>query len=99
MWPALSRRVAHTCHQMAGIAGSVEHMTKPLIGKVALVAGATVLFGYVLLPVRLQGISMLPTYDDGRLNFANRLAYWRRDPGRAEHRRSASSRPACGSRG
>ena len=37
---------------------------------------AFVLFRFILLPVRLQGISMLPTYTDGTLNFANRAAYW-----------------------
>jgi signal peptidase I len=41
----------------------------------ALVVGAFVVFGLVLQPVRLQGISMLPTYPDGGINFANRYAY------------------------
>jgi signal peptidase I len=40
-----------------------------------MIAVAAILFRFVLLPVRLQGISMLPTYEDGELNFANRLAY------------------------
>ena len=40
-----------------------------------LVAAAIVVFGVILLPVRLSGISMEPTYTDGTLNFANRLAY------------------------
>src|SRR5262245_5811151 len=40
-----------------------------------MVVGAFVMFGLVLQPVRLQGISMLPTYADGGINFANRFAY------------------------
>jgi signal peptidase I len=43
-----------------------------------------VLFGFVLLPVRLHGISMLPTYNDGGLNFANRAAYWWGSPARGD---------------
>lgn len=34
-----------------------------------------VLFGFVLVPVRVTGISMEPTYHDGRVNFVNRLSY------------------------
>jgi signal peptidase I len=40
-----------------------------------LVVASAVIFGVVLLPVRLSGISMEPTYADGEMNFANRLAY------------------------
>jgi signal peptidase I len=52
-------------------------------------AGATILtafivFRFVLLPVRLQGISMLPTYEDGAFNFANRLAYAFGPPSRGD---------------
>ena len=50
----------------------------------ALVASAIVVFGWILLPLRLAGISMLPTYRDGALNFANRAAYWGRDPARGD---------------
>ena len=50
----------------------------------ALVAAAIVLFGFILLPVRLDGISMLPTYREGAINFANRAAYWWRDPRRGD---------------
>ena len=55
-----------------------------LIRASALIVSAIVLFGFVLLPVRLHGISMLPTYDDGALNFANRAAYWWREPARGD---------------
>jgi signal peptidase I len=40
-----------------------------------LVVASAVIFGVALLPVRLSGISMEPTYTDGEMNFANRLAY------------------------
>jgi signal peptidase I len=50
----------------------------------ALVLGASVTFGVVLLPVRLSGISMQPTYDSGELNFANRWAYVWNEPARGD---------------
>jgi len=55
-----------------------------LIRVVTVVVLAYVLFGYVLLPVRLQGISMEPTYTDGQIDFANRLAYLRQPPARGD---------------
>jgi signal peptidase I len=55
-----------------------------LLRAAALIAGAIVVFGFILLPVRLYGISMLPTYTDGTLNFANRAAYWWREPARGD---------------
>lgn len=50
----------------------------------ATITAAYVLFGYVLLPVRLHGISMRPTYREGAINFANRLTFWRREPARGD---------------
>ena len=48
-----------------------------------LIVVSAVVFGVALLPVRLSGISMEPTYADGEMNFANRLAYaGRRRPAR-----------------
>lgn len=32
-------------------------------------------FGFVLVPIRVSGISMLPTYRDGSINFVNTLSY------------------------
>ena len=55
-----------------------------LLRAAVLVVTAAVVFGYVLLPVRLQGISMLPTYRDGMLNFANRAAFLWREPARGD---------------
>jgi len=50
----------------------------------AIVASAVVVFSFILLPVRLEGISMLPTYQSGEMNFANRLAYLWREPARGD---------------
>ena len=50
----------------------------------ALIVAAIVVFGYMLMPVRLTGISMQPTYNDGGLNFANRLAFLWRQPSRGD---------------
>ena len=49
-----------------------------IIWIVLLVAGSQ----FVLRPVRVQGISMLPTYQDGRVNLVFRWAYKFRDPAR-----------------
>jgi signal peptidase I len=55
-----------------------------LARSLTLIAVAAMVFRFVLLPVRLQGISMLPTYEDGELNFANRLAYYFKSPARGD---------------
>jgi signal peptidase I len=55
-----------------------------LMRAAALVALAFVVFGWILTPLRLSGISMLPAYTDGELNFANRAAYWLREPARGD---------------
>jgi signal peptidase I len=49
-----------------------------------LICLAIVVFGWILVPLRLSGISMLPTYQDGTFNFANRAAYWTREPARGD---------------
>lgn len=41
-------------------------------------------FGFILLPIRVTGISMLPTYANGSLNLVNRLAYLRHEPQRGD---------------
>lgn len=44
-----------------------------------LIAVSFVVFGFVLMPVRISGISMEPTYHDRSFNFVNRLAFaWSR---------------------
>jgi signal peptidase I len=61
-----------------------QNVRAALVRAVLLIAVAIFLFGYVLIPVRLSGISMLPTYHDGGINFANRLAYMARNPARGD---------------
>lgn len=39
---------------------------------------------YVLLPIRVEGVSMLPTYEENRINFVNCLAYRFHPPQRGD---------------
>ncbi len=41
-------------------------------------------FHGALLPIRVEGISMLPTYQEHKLNFVNRLAYLFHEPRRGD---------------
>jgi len=45
---------------------------------------ALVVFKFILLPVRVSGGSMEPTYHDNRVNFINCLAYWNHEPRRGD---------------
>jgi len=54
-----------------------------LIRAAMLIATAWVVFGVLLLPVRMEGISMMPTYSGG-INFANRFAYRLSPPERGD---------------
>ena len=47
-----------------------------------LVVVSYVLLQFVFLPVRVEGVSMLPTYRTGRIGFVNRLAYVSHEPKR-----------------
>ena len=51
---------------------------------VILVVTCVVVFPFILLPVRVDGISMLPTYSNGSVNFVYRLAYLRHEPRRGD---------------
>lgn len=42
------------------------------------------LFGFILLPIRIRGVSMEPTYGDGSINFVNTLSYRFREPRRGD---------------
>jgi signal peptidase I len=55
-----------------------------LIRIVVLVTVCWVVFGFILLPIQVTGISMLPTYKDHSLNLVNRLAYLRHEPQRGD---------------
>lgn len=50
----------------------------------ALVAGAYIVFGHLLIPVRGAGPSMLPTLQDGEFLFVNTLAYVGAGPRRGD---------------
>ncbi len=49
-----------------------------------LVALATFLFGVLLVPIRVTGNSMYPTYRDGQINFVNRYSYKHAPPQRGD---------------
>jgi len=51
---------------------------------VVFVVTAFVVSRFILLPVRVEGISMLPAYRNGSVNFINRLAYLRHGPQRGD---------------
>ena len=55
-----------------------------LIRVAVLVVACTILFKYVLLPVRVDGLSMLPTYRENSVNIINRLAYRNSEPKRGD---------------
>lgn len=57
---------------------------RTLIRIVILVVTCFVVFKFVLLPIRVEGGSMLPTYQDRRVNMVNRLAYLRHEPRRSD---------------
>lgn len=49
-----------------------------------LVTVCFVTFKYVLLPIRIEGISMEPRLKNGQINFVNCLAYWNHEPRRGD---------------
>ena len=49
-----------------------------------LLAVSVLTFGWVLVPVRAEGISMLPTYQSGSLHLLNRFSYVRGGPARGD---------------
>jgi signal peptidase I len=55
-----------------------------LIRIAVLIAVCVVVFKFILLPIRIDGISMLPTYHTGQVNCINRLAYLRHEPQRGD---------------
>jgi signal peptidase I len=57
---------------------------RTLVRILILVTTCFVLFKFVLLPIRIEGISMLPTYRQHKINFVNRLAYAFREPQRGD---------------
>src|SRR5215472_18302985 len=55
-----------------------------LVRIVILVVTCFILSKFVLLPIRIEGISMFPTYKDRHINFINRLAYSFHEPRRGD---------------
>jgi signal peptidase I len=49
-----------------------------------LAAVSVAVFGWILTPIRVHGISMEPTYRDGALNFVNRAVFRVRTPARGD---------------
>ena len=57
---------------------------RTLLRIVVLVAACVVVFKFVLIPIRVHGPSMMPTYQESGVNFINRLAYLRSQPKRGD---------------
>ena len=55
-----------------------------LVRIAVLVVTCFLTFKFVLLPIRIDGISMQPTYHSGQINCINRLAYLRHEPQRGD---------------
>ena len=62
--------------------GANPRRTTIRIGVLAVVS--VVVFGWVLIPVRAEGISMLPTYESGSFHFVNRLSFVAAAPTRGD---------------
>ncbi|MEJ5238772.1 signal peptidase I [Limisphaera sp. VF-2] len=61
-----------------------RHPRRTLVRAVVLALLTIAVFRYVLLPVRVQGISMWPTYQDRQWGLVNRLAYRWSEPRRGD---------------
>lgn len=57
---------------------------RTLVRIAVLTAVSVVVFGWLLTPIRVRGISMEPTYRDGALNLVNRVTFRIRSPGRGD---------------
>src|SRR3954468_13857468 len=57
---------------------------RTLVRILVLASLSFVIFKWVLIPIRAEGISMEPTYQSGSLNLVNRLAYQYRKPDRGD---------------
>ena len=58
--------------------------TRTLVRVGVLVLVSVFVFGWVLIPVRTYGDSMLPTYHSGSFHLVNRLSYVLRQPARGD---------------
>jgi signal peptidase I len=57
---------------------------RTLVRVLVLASLSFIIFRWVLLPIRAEGISMQPTYESGSLHVVNRLAYSREKPVRGD---------------
>jgi signal peptidase I len=57
---------------------------RTLVRIIILVVVSVVVFKFILLPVKVDGPSMLPTYAETGVNFVNRLAYLSHEPRRGD---------------
>lgn len=57
---------------------------RTLVRAAVLALTCYLVFTFILLPVRVTGISMEPTYHDHSVNFSNRLAFLFREPRRGD---------------
>ncbi len=57
---------------------------RTLFRVIFLVVASGIVFNFVLLPIRVTGISMQPTYADRSINFVNCLAYLGHEPSRGD---------------
>ena len=55
-----------------------------LVRLAVLIVTCIIVFRFILLPARIEGISMLPTYQDRSVNFVNQLAYRWHEPRRGD---------------
>jgi len=60
------------------------HPRRTLVRVLVLAALSFGMFRWVLMPIRAEGISMLPTYRSGSLNLVNRLAFASTKPSRGD---------------
>jgi len=78
--PAPSRRWL----QILKICAVGRHPRRTLARIIVLAAACFIVFGFILLPVRVTGISMEPTYHNGAIRFSNRLAFLWHEPQRRD---------------
>ena len=57
---------------------------RTLVRIVVLVAVSFVVYTFILAPIRIEGISMMPTYKDGSIHVVNRLSYLLHEPRRGD---------------
>ena len=57
---------------------------RTLVRIAVLVVTCFVVFRFILLPIHIEGISMLPAYHTGQVNCVNRLAYLGHEPRRGD---------------